>query len=379
MNKTLDWLSSYYSDVSASRQKVIDYVTNASHGVCKELKMLYLYVTFDCNQQCQYCWLHDNIETKYLKMPVHMIEKTLDEAIRLGLKKVKITGGEPFINIHLSQIINAVLIRGLNLDIETNGTLITQDWIDNLLDKEKVFLKISLDAASSYIHDNLADAEVFQKTIEGTKLLVKNSIRFGMVTVLNQLNVDQFEEIVNFVAQLGAYTHRIILSIQPLGRGKNVDDLRLDISQTLDIINRFYSLKEYHDKIEIGALHSTIPPAFMPLDSLNFNACNWGIGLCGIMPDGSVTLCSPAFEEMELIAGNLYEKSLSDIWFNSDLFSEKFVYPELDGVCGKCLFKNYCRGMCRVFAKATYGSNKAPYPFCQEMYNAGLFPEWALK
>ncbi len=73
------------------------------------------------------------------------------------------------------------------------------------------------------------------------------------------------------------------------------------------------------------------------------------------------------------------EKRLSDIWLNSNLFSEKFVYPELDGVCGKCLFENYCRGMCRVFAKATYGSNKAPYPFCQEMYNAGLFPEWVLK
>lgn len=379
MKKVLDWLAPYYNDIPSAKQSVLNYVSKVDGEVCKDLKMLYLYITFDCNQRCQYCWIHNNIYNSNFKMSTHMIEELLDEAIKLGLKKVKITGGEPFTYPNLNEIVNTILSRGLEVDIETNGTLISQNWINSIMESKKLFFKISLDSISSYIHDNLADSEVFQKTINGVKLLANNSIRFGLVTVLNRLNIRQFEEIVDFAFNLGASTHRIILSIQPLGRGKNINSIKLNLDETLDFINRFYSLEKYHDKILKGELHSTIPPAFMPLDNFNFKACNWGIGLCGIMPNGDVTLCSPAFEEMDLIAGNIFEKGLSNIWFNSDMFNKRNISPQLDGVCGKCLYANFCRGMCRIFAKATYGSSNAPYPFCQEMYDVGLFPEWILK
>jgi len=379
MNKTLEWLSPYYDNIVVSRQKVIDYVAVADSKIHKVLRMLYLYVTFDCNQQCKYCWLHNNVTARHQMMSVEMIEKLLAEAIPLGLERIKITGGEPFTNTSLNDLANTVLAKGIGLDIETNGTLITQKWINDIISRDKLFLKISLDAASSDIHDNLAHANVFKKTVDSAKLLSANTIKFGMVTVLNRLNVHHFEDIIDFVSQLGASTHRIILSIQPLGRGKNIGELKLNLDETIDVIKRFFRLRKYHDKIELGTLHSTIPPAFIPLDRLNFNACDWGIGLCGVMPDGSITMCSPAFESMDLVAGNIYENSLTEIWLNSDMFSESHIHPELDGVCGKCLFSGSCRGMCRVFARATYGSNKAPYPFCQEMFEAGFFPEWALK
>ena len=377
--KKLEWLIPYYNDIELSRKQVIDYLNVATkHENQKSLKRIYLYITFECNQQCQYCWIHNNVSDSISTMPISLIDKVISEAVLLGLESVKITGGEPFTNPNLAMIVNLILEKGLNLDIETNGTLINKEWIKSINNKENLFLKISLDAAIADIHDNLARSSVFKKTLESMGLLSEYGIKYGVVTVLNHLNFQYLEDIIKFVSDLGALTHRIILNIQPIGRGKNVEELKLNLSENVEVINRFYKLKAYNDKIELGTLHTTLPPAFIPLDNFNFNSCNWGIGLCGIMPNGDVTLCSPAFDDMNLVAGNIYKGCLTDIWNHSNIFCEELTESKLEGVCSKCLFNEVCRGMCRVFARATYGSENSPYPFCQEMYNEGLFPLWAL-
>lgn len=358
----------------------MDYLsfTESKNKMEKSLKTIYLYITFGCNQKCQYCWIHNNLSCPDKKMPVTMVETAISEGILLGLERVKITGGEPFINPDLASIVNLLLNKGLKVDIETNGTLINSQWIDSISKVENLFFKISLDAATSEIHDSLAQSEVFERTIKNIHLLSERSIKYGIVTVLNHTNVNQLEDIITFASNLGAVSHRIILNIQPIGRGKNVDDIKLNLNETIDVIDRFYQLNEQYKRIELGTLHTTLPPAFIPLDNLNFKSCDWGVGLCGIMPNGDVTMCSPAFNDMNLVAGNLYETKLTDIWNYSSIFDEKAIEFNLEGVCSKCLFSKICRGMCRIFAKATYGSENAPYPFCQEMYETGIFPPWSL-
>jgi radical SAM protein with 4Fe4S-binding SPASM domain len=85
--------------------------------------------------------------------------------------------------------------------------------------------------------------------------------------------------------------------------------------------------------------------------------------------------------ERELTAGNIRRESLKDIWEKSDFFQKirKFDPNKLKGVCGNCLAREVCRGGCRVHAFRYYGDLYAPNPDCQDIYNAGLFPEYALE
>jgi hypothetical protein len=69
-----------------------------------------------------------------------------------------------------------------------------------------------------------------------------------------------------------------------------------------------------------------------------------------------------------------------DIWRNSPFFEELRTIGagRVKGVCSNCVFYKVCRGVCKISSYSHYGEKDAPYPLCQEMYNAGLFPEYAL-
>jgi radical SAM protein with 4Fe4S-binding SPASM domain len=50
----------------------------------------------------------------------------------------------------------------------------------------------------------------------------------------------------------------------------------------------------------------------------------------------------------------------------------------LEGVCGKCIFKRTCLGMCRAVAYPRTRSFVTPFGFCQEALEKGLFPKTRL-
>ena len=53
---------------------------------------------------------------------------------------------------------------------------------------------------------------------------------------------------------------------------------------------------------------------------------------------------------------------------------------ELKGICGNCLARDLCRGGCRLHAMMKYnGDFYAPDPECQNVYNLGKFPEYAME
>jgi radical SAM protein with 4Fe4S-binding SPASM domain len=83
---------------------------------------------------------------------------------------------------------------------------------------------------------------------------------------------------------------------------------------------------------------------------------------------------------MSLVAGNLRDRRLSEIWEQIPFFGllRSLETRQLQGICGNCMAASVCRGMCRVNAFAVYGSLLAPYPFCQMVYREGCFPEYAL-
>lgn len=379
MEQKIDWLNNEFKDLSSSKKKINEIVDE--YGVIdKKLKMIYLYVTFGCNQKCQYCWINNNTTSYNKEMTVEMVDAIIKEALPLGLEHIKITGGEPFANNNLIEIINRILSFNIDIDLETNATMLNEEWLLQIDKLKNVYFKISLDSVNMSEHNTLAniDDDVFQKTISNIFLLKKYSVNFDIVTVMNKINMHSLRETVKFVERLGAKNHRIILSIQPIGHGKEAKEIQLSLNETIQLINEIYLLKKDYKSLAVGTLHSTLPPAFMPLESIQFRACNWGVNLCGIMPNGDVSICAPAFDSMEIVAGNIYRQDLSIIWNDSALFKSLAEVDELEGICGKCLYVKMCRGMCRIFAKAEYGRITSPYPFCQKMYERGLFPAYVL-
>lgn len=77
---------------------------------------------FGCNLRCPWCdsekaYENEDLATRYtLEELVEAIEKT-------GLKRVAITGGEPFLTSELHHLTDRLIEDGFKIKIETNGTI----------------------------------------------------------------------------------------------------------------------------------------------------------------------------------------------------------------------------------------------------------------
>ena len=75
-----------------------------------------------CNLDCSYCdtrWAND-VNAKAAKMSVSDIVKAVED---VKIDNVTLTGGEPLIQAGIDKLIAQLLIRGRNVEIETNGSI----------------------------------------------------------------------------------------------------------------------------------------------------------------------------------------------------------------------------------------------------------------
>ena len=97
-----------------------------------------------CNLDCLWC------DTRYARDPdsgiptsiVDLISRVKDE----GTTLVCITGGEPFLQKGLGDLIGGLLGLGMSVDIETNGSLPLRDHV---LEHPSVFLSVDVKTPSS--------------------------------------------------------------------------------------------------------------------------------------------------------------------------------------------------------------------------------------
>jgi MoaA/NifB/PqqE/SkfB family radical SAM enzyme len=76
------------------------------------LKMVYFYLTNDCNLRCRHCWIsprYNSGPVSLSSLPFDLYKKIIKEAKPLGLNAVKLTGGEPLLHPQISDIIDFTL------------------------------------------------------------------------------------------------------------------------------------------------------------------------------------------------------------------------------------------------------------------------------
>jgi radical SAM protein with 4Fe4S-binding SPASM domain len=339
-----------------------------------ELKVIYWNVTRGCNQRCKYCWISAGIEREP-ELKTEQWLQIFDTIIDRGLKRVKVTGGEPLQQWRkIKKVMEVLIDHGIRLSMETNGTLIcgehSQDILKVLRNDCVTLLSVSLDSCTPSIHDEFRGMKkAFVKTMRALDLLKENQIPFSIVTVLHSKNYGQIQDIIEFVSKIEPICHQVNIAM-PEGRAKINAEYQLSadfyVHQLPSLIKR--------TRGEGGDVQFNVPYIFNPLDR-TFHSCSVGKKICGLLPTGDIAVCAAGINKKELVLGNALEDDIGDIWVNSPAFLtlRKSLF-ESRGICGNCLFAKYCRGFCRANSFAVYGQLDAPFPICQMLYEQGVFP-----
>ena len=167
----------------------------------RQIEYVRLAVTDRCNLRCQYC------------MPVHGIEivprrelltfKEMYRLIRvlteLGVKKVRLTGGEPFVRKGFIDFLEMISYNDLLdvINITTNGALISS-YISTIEKLEKVTtINLSIDSLKRDKFAKITRRDVFTDVYKTFELLEESSLNLKLnVVVQAGFNTD---EIIDFV------------------------------------------------------------------------------------------------------------------------------------------------------------------------------------
>ncbi len=136
----------------------------------RKIKYLRLSVTERCNLRCRYCMPEEGV---YKKRHCDMLSEdemvsVVEAAARLGINKLRITGGEPLVKKNIVSICKrASAVKGIDeLCITTNGTLLP-DMAHELKDAGVNRVNISLDTLSPEKYEYITRRAALNSALKG--------------------------------------------------------------------------------------------------------------------------------------------------------------------------------------------------------------------
>lgn len=345
------------------------------------LRTIYFYLTEGCNLACRHCWMgprFDPAGNRYPTLPVGQFEAAIREAKPLGLNCVKLTGGEPLLHPHFTQLLEIVRREKLRLTIETNGLLCTPEMAAEIAKSPNRFISVSLDGTDAATHEWVRGVPgSFEAARRAVRNLVASGTRPQIIFTVMRSNVGQVDAMVRLAEELNADSLKFNL-VQPTARGEQMHDARetLTIGEHLALGRRVEEELAPRAKVKVIIDY---PRAFRSLHGI---ARGEGCGACGIfgvlgvIAGGFYALCGIGEQVPELVFGEVGKDPLETVWRENAILKElRAGLPDrLEGVCGRCLMKRICLGQC--IAQNYYRKRNlfAPNWVCERAEEAGLFP-----
>ncbi len=141
----------------------------------------------------------------------------MDRAVELGLERLYITGGEPFVRRDIFALLrHATETHGLETIVLTNATFVrgpVRSGIDGL-DRDRVRFQVSIDGAQRVTNDAIRGRGTFDGALHGARELSDLGFEVSLTTVTTRHNLAELADIPVIVRKVGAtsqhlmWTHR---------------------------------------------------------------------------------------------------------------------------------------------------------------------------
>lgn len=339
------------------------------HGYALTPCAVEINTTYRCNLSCKMCYLYgtsginDTLSKDELK--ITELKKLFDELSTFYFYPIiHFTGGEPFIRKDMYEIIEYLDKKGLIWDIITNGTLMSDEIIETIVNSRNcIGMLFSIDGTKQ-VHDAIVGVPgAFEKTVTNIRKIIcarghRKFPRIGINCTISEYNYTYLLETVKLAESLKVDTIRIshqwytdeksVKSHENMTKrlyGIAYNSARSHLSHTTDNINTDILIKEF---LKIKSYASSIKVEFYPNLKINEvssyydpevplrHKCIYPWFNAFIQPDGNMIPCGANFTEH--LIGNLKHQSFKILWnsinfkkFRSDLKKYKY-FP----ACKRC-------------------------------------------
>ena len=322
---------------------------------------LIIELTHRCPLACPYCSNPLQLAHKKQEKQTDTWRRVIDQAAKLGVLQVHFTGGEPLLRDDIVELIAAAKDAHLYSNLITSGIINRPSLPEHLagagIDHVQLSVQdtdpLSADQIGRLPH-SLARKQRFAESIRAL------NIPLTINAVIHRHNTTRIAQFVQLAVDWGA--ERIeIAHVQYYGWGlRNRAALmpsRTQVEETVQAVAAARARFAHILRIDfvIPDYYARFPKACMG---------GWGQTTMTITPTGKVLPCHAAETLTHLQFDTIEQRSLADIWFNSDAFQSYRGISRLPPACQDCPRREVDWGGCRCQALALSQTADAVDPCC---------------
>lgn len=339
---------------------VDDFTQHTSEKVCEttldfnleasqykpRLNGLQFELTSRCNERCIHCYIPNEKKNTGRDMPLGKVFSLIDEFAEMGGLHVTLSGGEVFLHKDIIRIIQYCREKDMMISILSNLIALKDVQIPFIKAANISLIQVSLYSMKPEIHDTITTVKgSFEKTKAAIEKLVAANIPVQISCPVMKANCKDYAEVLKYAQSLRckAYTDYIMMAQANFDTQNLANRISLKETEVLlrDIIEWDHDYKE--QTLKQKPVSETI--AFDPERFARQPLCGAGINDCCITENGDVYPCA-GWQAM--VCGNVYKRSLKEIWDNSEQFKKVRAITQGDfPQCLRCEARDFC-AMCLV-------------------------------
>lgn len=302
-----------------------------------KLRYLLFKLTNYCNSNCIYCShaIDRAMNEKKYTIPHDLVMKTIEDAAKMGVHAISISGGEPLLREDIVSIIKKVVECRMIPVLLTNGLLLDRFW-DDLGAAGLRYIIISVDSVDRFVYEKQRGAS-FDMAMAGIEAAQKLRRKYGHseIHVSAVLTNENHEDFINLVTYMR--DREIKVQVIPYHKREN-DTENLSITEKdkiNELVSRLINIKKESGIIanSVGFLRH-IPDYFINGNILPENyICR--VGYTNLCVDAYMDV-KPCWSYMFEPVGNLGENSLLEMWSSNKL--RQYRKRMLKGECEGCWY-----------------------------------------
>ena len=196
-----------------------------------------------CNLTCHHCFISCSPKNRSFGfLTLAEVKRRLQESVPLGVKEYYFTGGEPFLNPQMTEILIETLNYG-PATVLTNGTVLKDAWLARLKAAEAISLyslefRVSIDGFSPETNDPIRGSGTFERAMSGVQKLVEHDF----LPIITAARTWQIED-----------DHRVVGEFAKALKSRGYVRPRLKILPTLHVGAEEQRSHGYHDDERVTA------------------------------------------------------------------------------------------------------------------------------
>jgi PqqA peptide cyclase len=322
-------------------------------------------LTYRCPLHCAYCSNPTEIAStsRYRdELSTEDWARVLRESAELGVLQLALTGGEPMARTDIVELTRASTENGLYSTLVTSALPFPARRAQALKTAGLDHVQISFQDSDVGMADTIAGTPAFARKVKAAHLTRELGFPLTVNVVLHRGNLDRIAEIIAMAHELGA--RRLELAnTQYHGWAAINRDALMPTREQLEHGERAV----LEARARLGAAMEilwVLPDYYEDLPKPCMGG--WAADAILVAPNGDVLPCQSAATIPGLPIENVRDRSLAEIWFESELFQRFRGTDWMQEPCRSCPLnrQHVDHGGCRCQALALTGDAAATDPVC---------------